>query len=251
MSKQSGLGDNLYVGGFNASGDIGTINKVSGGPAALEVTDITQSGHARIGGMRDGGIDYTAYFDPTVGASHDTFAALPLTDAVVSYLRGTALGSPAASCVAKQLDYPGKLGTDGSFTFDISTLSNGFGVEWGNALTPGQKTDGAPANGASVDMLTVSTAFGWQAYAHVFAVTGTSVTLTLQDSADNVTFTNLAAGAFNAVTSAVAGTSAAGQRLQSGRTDTVRRFLRVVSSGTFTSATYAVVFVRNIVAESF
>ncbi len=72
------------------------------------------------------------------------------------------------------------------------------------------------------------------------ALTGTNVVVTLQDSANNIAFTNLASGAFTSVTSAPGW-----QRIAGGATDTVRQFIRIVTSGTFTSATFLVAFTRN------
>ena len=38
MSKGTGLGDQLFVGGYDLSGDIGSVDSISGGPDPLEVT---------------------------------------------------------------------------------------------------------------------------------------------------------------------------------------------------------------------
>jgi hypothetical protein len=80
----------------------------------------------------------------------------------------------------------------------------------------------------------------------VFAVTGTSVTVTLQDSADNVTFANITGGAFTAATGITA------QRLASpGATDTVRRYVRAITTGTFTVGNFNLMFVRNATVVTF
>src|SRR5262245_22015860 len=118
MAKQSGLGDNFYLSGVDLSGDINSLKKISGGEALLEFTDISQSAFARLGGERDGGIDFTAYFDPTT--AHPTLSALPTGDVIESYFRGTALGNPAACLVAKQIGYDGNRANDGGFLFDCS-----------------------------------------------------------------------------------------------------------------------------------
>jgi hypothetical protein len=244
--KQSGLGDNLYIAGVNVSNDIGAIKKISGGPKPWEYTGIDKSAIERIGLERDGGMDFTSYFNPTV--AHPVWSALPTTDVICSYFRGTTLGNPAACMVAKQINYDPTRATDGALTCDISLLPNGFGLEWGVQLTAGQRTDTtatSPATG--VDQTTVSTVFGWQAWLHVFAFAGTSVTVQLQDSADNSTFANLGSG--GAFTAATGITS---QRLASpGATDTVRRYVRAITTGTFTNAVFAVVFTRNLTATVF
>lgn len=244
MGKTTGMGDRLLIGGVDISGDINSIQRVSGGNAPIEVTDITQFARARLGGRRDGGIDFTAYHD--VALAHTVLAALPTIDELVTYGHGYALGAPAASCQAKQINYDGQRPADGSLLFQVNALSNLFGLEWGVQVSAGKQTDVAGANGTGVDQTTVSTAFGWQAYLHVTALTGTNVVITLQDSADNISFANIASGAFTSATVAPAT-----QRITGAPTDVVRRYVRIVSSGTFTSATFFVQFVRNLTAVSF
>ena len=242
MAKQGGMGDNLYVAGYDLSGDIGSLSRISGGPAALEVTGIDKSAPERIGGLRDGGIEFTAWFNPgiTPDRAHKRLSLLPLTDQIVSYARGTVLGNQAASLVAKQINYDPTRNQDGSLSENVQALANGFGLDWGRLLTAGKRTDSAPTNGASVDHTDVSTAFGWQAWLHVFAFTGTSVTVTIEDSADNAAFALLTGATFTAATGITS------QRLEGGRTATVRRYLRAVTAGTFSNAVFAVQFTRNL-----
>src|SRR3954471_9460681 len=98
--KETGLGDRLYVAGYDLSGDIGSIQRVAGGPAAMEVTGIDKSAHERIGGRRDGGIDYTAWFDKQTGQAHPRLSLLPTADVITSYFHGIVQGNACASCVA-------------------------------------------------------------------------------------------------------------------------------------------------------
>jgi len=245
MPKSSGLGDALFLDGFDLSGDVGAVGSIAGGPRPLDVTAIDKSARERLGGLRDGSLEFTSFFDVAALASHAALKTLPTTDRVVSYFRGTLLGGQAASLVGKQLNYDPSRNEDGSLTFKVNARANGFGLDWGRSLTAGKRTDSAPTNGASVDHTDVTTAFGWQAYLHVFAFAGTSVTVTLQDSADDAAWANLTGGAFTAATGQTS------QRLEGGRTATVRRYLRAVTSGTFSNAVFAVVFARNLVAVSF
>ncbi len=250
MAKQPGLGDNLYVAGRDVSGDITQLGNIGGGVAPLECTGINKSAFERIGGIRDGSIQATAWWNPentpVDDSEHAVFSALPTTDVMLTYCRGTLQGNAAANLVAKQINYDGSRSADGSFTFTIDSQANGYGIDWGNLLTAGKRTDTtatSPATG--LDLTTVTTAFGWQAYLQVMAFTGTSVTVTLQDSADNAAFANLTGGAFIAVTAV--GT----QRLEGGRTATVRRYVRAITTGTFSNAMFAVAFTRNESAVRF
>lgn len=240
MSKQTGLGDQLYVDGYNLSGDIGSLGRISSGVTGThDVTGIDKSAHERLLGVRDGGIDFSAFFNDAAGQAHPRLSALPTTDRVLTYCRGTSLGNPAGALVGKQINYDPTRGADGALTIAVQAQANGFGLDWGQQLTAGQRTDSTATNGTGVDFTTVTTTFGWQAYLHVFAFTGTSVTVTLQDSADNVSFANLASGAFTAATGITS------QRLAGATNATVRRYLRAITTGTFSNAVFAVAFTRN------
>lgn len=249
MTKQSGLGDALYISGYDLSGDIGAVNNVGGGYATLPSTGIDKSAQERLPGIRDGRLEYLAYFNPTaLTAAHARLSALPTSDQIMTYCRGTTLGKPAACIVAKQLDYPGTRGDDGSFTFNIQGVSNAYGLEWGEQLTAGKRTDTTATNGSSVDFGTGSTAFGLQAYLQVFAFTGTSVTVKLQESSDDGAgdaWADVTGGAFTAATGITS------ERIQTGRTQTIERYLRVVTTGTFTNAVFSVVVNRNATATAF
>jgi len=250
MTKQSGLGDRLYVAGCDVSGDIGSVDTISSPIAMLPGTDITQSGTGRMHGLRDGAIDFTSYFDVATGASHDVFSTLPTADRIVTYCRGAALGSPAASMVAKQLDYPLKRDDKGALTFGIKTLANRYGLEWGDQLTPGKKTVTATGALTGLDLASTSN-FGLQAYLHVFTMTGTDATIVLEDSNDNGSadaYAPVTGGGFAQVLLADVPTAA---RIQSGRTQAVKRWVRVNVSGTFTSLSFMVAVTKNRVAVNF
>lgn len=246
--KSSGLGDYLYISGFDASGDIGAVNRVGGGPAVLDVTAINKSAMERIGGLRDGSIDYTAFFNPGVGGAHAKLSLLPTTDVLMTYVRGATLGGPVACCMAKQLNHDGTRGDDGAMNFAGATQGNGYGLEWCTGLTAGQRTDTTATNGTGVDFGTGSTTFGLQAYLHVFAITGTSVTVKLQESSDNGgadAWADVTGGAFTAATGVTS------QRIATAGDQTVERYLRAVTTGTFTNAVFAVAVNRNEVGTTF
>ena len=89
---------------------------------------------------------------------------------------------------------------------------------------------------------TLQTVFGAQAYAQVTAFTGTSVTVTVQHSPDNATWSTLVA--FAAVTAAPAF-----QRVAA--TGTVGRYLRVITTGTFTAASFGCAVMVNPASTAF
>lgn len=245
MAKQSGLGDNLYVSGTNLSGDTEGFGRIGGGPALDDVTGIDKSAHERIGLAIDGGIDWTSFWNPT--GAHPVLATLPRTDVLVTYCRGTALGAHAASLVGKQINYDGTRAADGKYRLAIASQANAYPVDWGRLLTAGRRTDTTATNGTSVD-LAASTAFGLQAFLHVFAFTGTSVTVKLQESSDNGVgdaWADVVGGTFTAATGPTS------QRIETGRTQTVERYLRAVTTGTFTNAVFTVQVSKNDVQVRF
>lgn len=246
MPKTSGLGDNFYVGIYDLSGDINALGTVGGSVGTLDVTSIQSYGYERIGGLRTGTLEFTSLFNVDAGREHVALKSLPYTDVIMTYCRGTALGSPAASMTSKQINYDASRGDDGSMTFNVQAQANGYGLEWGQLLTAGIRTDTAATNGSSIDT-TASKSFGGQAYLHVTAFTGTDVTIKIQDSADNSSWTDVSSFTFGSITST---TSA---RIQLGSTATVRRYLRVITTttGGFTSVSFAVNVVKNTATVAF
>lgn len=242
MAKSSGLGDRFYLGGTSLSGDVRDL-KIASPQAVLDVTDITQSANSRLGGLRDGSMAATVYWDPVT--AHPVLSALPTADVICTYLRGVSLGGPAACIVAKQLNYDGTRAADGSYTFTFDAQANAFGLEWGTALTSGVRTDAAATNGSSVDT-GGSLSFGAQAYLQVISFTGTDVTVKIQDSADNSTFADVSGLGFTQVT----GGAPLAQRISVSNAATIRQYVRAVTvtTGGFTSASFAVVLVKNPVA---
>jgi hypothetical protein len=244
MGKQSGLGDGYYHGGVDLSGDISALGKIGSPMTPLPLTGIDKSAMERTGGHRDGQITLASWFNPTAAQAHPTFDALPTTDVITTYLRGQLAGNDAFCQVAKQANYDGNRGQDGSLVFAVDALANAFGGEWTRNLS-GKTTRTVAGNDASFDdgAGNAPSAFGLQAWLHVFALTGTNAVISVQDSADNVTFADLAAFTSVTVVPNAQRVAIAGN---------VRRYLRSsVTGGTFSSVTYAVFACRNATAVVF
>jgi hypothetical protein len=248
MAKQTGLGDNCYVSGYDLSGDIGSLSRIGGSAAYLDVTGIDKSAMERRLGPRDGYIDFTAFFNDAAGQEHVALSTLPTADRIVTYHRSTVLGAPGAALMAKQINYDPTRPQDGSFTEAVQTVANGFGLEWGDQLTAGKRSDTTATAGTSVDA-GASSAFGLQAYLQVFSFTGTSITIAIQESSDDGggdAFTNVTDGVFTAVTSAPDS-----ERIATSNSQTVEQYLRINTTGTFSECTFAVVVVRNLSTVNF
>ena len=148
MPKSTGLGDALWLGGYDISGDTQSL-KTAVPLKMIDVTGIDKSAHERLPGQRDGNLQAVVYFDRT--GAHVPLSALPRTDTIATYGRGTTLGAPAYCTNAKQIGYDPARGADGSLTLAVDLQANGYGAEWGVLLTAGKRTDTAATNGASLD----------------------------------------------------------------------------------------------------
>ncbi|MFB4273031.1 hypothetical protein [Nonomuraea sp. GTA35] len=251
MAKQSGLGDAFWLDGYDLSGDVGSLGRIGGGLAGTQdTTGINKYAMERTGLARDGSLEWTAFFNPAVGAAHEVLSTLPLTNRIATYGRGTGLGSPAACLVGRQINYDPSRAADGSLTISVQALADGHGLEWGVQATPGVRTDTGATNGASLDG-GASSAFGLQAWLQVISFTGTDATVKLQESSDNGgadAWADVTGGGFAQITSAPGA-----QRIQTGRSLTVERYLRVatVTSGGFSALSFVVVVTRNLTAVTF
>lgn len=244
MAKQSGLGDAFWVDGYDLSGDTQQLGNVGGGPAVFDVTPINKLAVERIGGLRDGRMEWVAFFNDATDQEHEVLSTLPTADRVCTYARGTSLGSPAACLVGKQINYDPTRGQDGMLTLAVNAQANSYGLEWGRQGTAGKRTDTEATSGSSIDNA-AATAFGLQAYLQVFSFTGTDATVKIQESSDNGAgdaWADVVGGGFTAVT-----TGPQSQRIQTARDLAVERYLRVVTttSGGFTSLVFAVVICVN------
>lgn len=244
MSKQTGLGDNLLVSGYDISGDTQSIGNLSTPIATIDLTGIDKSAFERGFGIANAAGEFVAFFNKAADAAHEVLKTLPRANGHLMYLRGTGYGNSAFAAVGKRLDYAGSRGDDGSFTFNVSFNSDGFVGDWGWQLT-----DGIEVLTAAGDLTGVnlggggSKAFGWQAHLQVFSFTGTSATVKLQTSSDDGavdTYADLTGGSFTTVTGRT------WERLQSSsETATVEQYVRVSVAGTFSNLAFAVVFNRN------
>jgi hypothetical protein len=247
MAKATGLGARFFLDGYDLSGDVGSLGRINSARNVNEVPGIDVEAQERLHAHRDGGMEWSAWFNKTAGQSHPVLSVIPSTDRHAMYMHRATLGTSAAACVAKQVDFNVNRATDGSLTLGVTVESNAYGLEWGTTLTAGKRTDTAATNGTGVDF-TGTTAFGLQAYLQVFSFTGTSVTVKLQESSDNGVgdaWADVTGGGFTAATGRTT------QRIQTTRALSVERYLRAVTTGTFTSAVFAVMVVKNAVTANF
>lgn len=313
MAKQSGLGDNFYIGGYDLSGDVASVDQLSSPMTTLNVTPVNVYGNARIGGLRDGDMQFTTFFEysgsgtapsfpgsgtaitstyyvPAIvtitggtvstvdingssagsgdgsyllpalgsiavdytgspswtwslqGTEHDALSPLPRTSTIASYFRGTTLLNPTASLYGLQLNYDPTRDNTGNLTMKVEVMANGYGLEWGVMLTAGLRTDTTATTGSYVDDNGAGTTYGAQAHLQIIDFEGTSVDVQIQDcTTSGGSYTSLIDFGSQTGPGAWRGTVSG----------TVDRYLKVVTSGTFTYVTFAVAWTRNQFAVNF
>lgn len=240
MAIQSGIGEALYVNQYDMSGDIGAFSSIKASRNLQDTTTIQQAAMARTRLLRDGEIGYNAFFDVAAGGSHPVFSALPGANALFTWASGLTLGATCASLQAIQADYPLTRGQDGSVVVNPVAQGNAYGLEWGELLTTGKQTFASAASGTAIDYGAVSTLFGLAGYLHAISLGSGTATVAIQDSADNISFANVTGAVFTAVAGATS------ERIQTAVNATVRRYVRINVTGTFTNLVCAVSFVRYL-----
>jgi hypothetical protein len=230
MAKSGGLGQRLFVGGADISTDVQDLSDTGGGYTPLMSTDITKLAAAReIGGKKDARGQWNVFFNDAAAQAHVRLSTLPTSDVLLSWLMNvTALGAASFNMNAKQIDYNPNRDAEGALLFAISAQANSYGGEWGKTLTLGKRTDTGATTGTGVDF-TAATAFGLTAYLHVVSFTGTDATIKIQESSDNGVgdaWADVVGGGFTVVT----GGAPLAQRIETTRTLSVERYLRVTTT---------------------
>ena len=237
MAKTSGLGQEFYLSSYDLSGDVASIGTMATPREALDVTAINASAHERVMGLADGNISFTTYFNDAAGQEHAALSGLPTTDVQISWLISGTRGDPAVSMVAKQIDYNGTRGTEGSLTFDVNCHSTGTAPDWGVLLTAGSDTHSSAGATASVDN-GAATSNGLVAYLHLVSIASGTATVAIQGSSDNGS-----SDAFANVAAFTAASAGATERITA--SGAVERYLRINTTGTFSNAVIVVTVRRG------
>lgn len=240
MAKQTGIVSNLYIDDANVSGDIGSISGLNMSRAQLNVTGIDKEFHERLPGVGDASLGFSSFFN-TAGA-HAELSGMGTAVKVVTYTAGTAIGNSAASMISAQVSYNTVRGEDGSLVSQTEAMSaiDGAGLEWGSLHTAGGREIFASAGSAATLDGGTATTTGAAAYLHVFSLGSGTATFKIQDSGDDSSFTDVTGLAF---TAASVGTA---ERVATAGTATLRRYTKVVATGTFGTAVVAVNLIRGI-----
>ena len=241
MAKVSGLNVRCLVMGRDISGDANALDGMGYTQETFDVTPLNTLATKRITGRSDGNLSINCYFDAGTNLSHSTFTSdsgkLPTADQIVTAPLGITVGSDFAGLIAKEADYNVTSGVGSAITASASfSATAGVGGEFGEMLTAFDDTHSSATNGTAIDN-TSSTSSGGAGYAHFLSLSSGSVIIKIQDSPDNITFTDI-------TTFSTVGTSGVPTAERLEMTGSVGRYIRVQSSGTFTNAVIAVGFVR-------
>lgn len=251
MSKSSGLGAALLVDEYVLSNDVGAVTQIACPVGQFNVTGLDKEAIERVELVRDGLIDYTPFYNPAADAAHAVLSTLPTDDRITTFLHRNQQGAAAFSLSGKQINYDGNRAATGELTFAVSNVGNGFGAEWGIVLTDdGITTSAGPENLAGWDYgATVgTTAFGLQAYLHVAAITGTDADISIEHSDDDGAgdpYTTVTGATFTTVT------GAGKERIATSATESIKRWLRVAITGTYSDLQFLVTVNRNLTATEF
>ena len=193
MAKKAGLAQQIFVQGYDLSGDVSAINNASSPRGVLDVPGINASAMDRVMPRTDGAINYNTWFNDAAGQEHAILKSLPTTDSLVLWALGGSRGDAAAMLVSKQLDYAFSRGADGSLATSVAAQGNGEPLEWGVMLTAGKITHSsatASGSGTSYDQ-GAATSNGAVGMLHIMDINSGSPTIAIQDSANNSSFASI------------------------------------------------------------
>lgn len=240
MAKINGLGVRLYAAGYDLSADVNAISNMNMNQELLDITALDTSARKRLIGLGDGAIGVNGWFDNAAGQSHAAWTSnsgkLPTADQVVLVGMGTSRGDTAVGLSAKQAIYDINRSSGSAIATSVSYESTqGSSLEWGVMLTAGKQTDGSATTSASVDEGSGASGSAPAGYLQVISLASGEATIKIQDSgndsswSDKITFTSVTDRTFERVAA-------------SGSTG---RYIRVVTSGTFSALVFAVAMSRG------
>jgi hypothetical protein len=236
MAKQTGIPSKLWIDDVDVSGDIGVVNTIGSSRAQLDVTSIQADYMERLPGIGDATLSFSSFFNSD--GAHAELRAMATANKVVTVSLGTAIGAPASTMIGPEVTYNTVRGADGSLVSTTEVVSNnGQGNEWG-AL--GANGSFAAAGSAATLDGAAATSTGAAAVLHLTSIGSGTATFKVQDSADDSSYADVTGLAF---TAASAGTA---QRVETAAGATLKRYTKVVATGTFGTAVVAVNIIRGL-----
>ena len=235
MAKKSGLGEQIFVHGYDLSGDISAIDNAGSPRNLLDLTAINSSATERLVGLSDGNLSVSSWFNDATEQEHAAFSGLPTTDRIVTWAFGATRGDVSACLVAKQLNYDASRATDGSLSFSVDSQADGISLDWCNTLTTGKETHSSAGSSTSRDDGAGTTA-GMVGYLEITDLDSGTATVTIQESSDNGSSDAWA----NVMVFSTVGYASAPTAERVTSSGTVERYLRITTTGTFSNLDFCV-----------
>lgn len=193
MAKEAGIGDRFFADGFDLSGDVGAVQTIAHTIGEQDVTGLNSVAVERLQLLSDGELAFNSYFtgdasDPSNIHAHERLRTVT-TLVNCTYLRGVVQGGYGVGMVAKQFQYQLDRGMDGALLGTVNAkAASGDGLEAGRLLDAAAAPTAVGNQATGLDLGVSHGILRMAFYLHVFAFTGTSVTLIIQGD-DNSGFT--------------------------------------------------------------
>ena len=238
MAKVSGLNVRLYVEGKDMSGSANALDGAGYSQALLETTPLNEAAATRITGLADGSISVNGYFDTTDDAPWaENSGKLPSADVVVLTALNSAVGDPSVGMNAKEADWNVSRSSGSAVSVSSTFTGNGMGGEFGQMLTAHDDTHSSAGAGTVADSGAASTA-GGAGYMQIISLSSGTPTVKIQHA------TSSSGSYSDLVTFTATGTGSVPSAERVEVSGTVNRYLKVVTTGTFSNAKIAVAFAR-------
>ena len=242
MVKTNGLNVRFYVEGYDLSGDANALSGMGYNNELLDVTTLDVSAKKRIVGSVDSEISVDAWFDNAASRQHAIWTSnsgkLPTADQNVLIPMGSAVADEFVGLVAKEAAYSTTRSPGSAISANATFTANGSATEFGEMLTAHDDTHSSASSGTVVDS-GASSSNGGSGYLQLLSLDSGSVTVNLQESTSSggsysnfMTFSTVAAAA-----------APSAERLTN--EGTVQRYIKVVTTGTFSNAKIVVGFSRS------
>jgi|TARA_R110000822_G_scaffold150611_1_gene289731 hypothetical protein len=198
MAKNSGLGQALFVQGYDLSTDASALDGAGYNQEMLDTTGIDKSATERVAGRLESTITVNGFFDNADDKAHEAYTVsnkLPTGDRAVTYLLGTAISEPALFLNAKQASYdvinaPGNaLATTAMFS-STASVSGFDGVAFGVMLDV-PTTYTSTTNGTTVDQSASSAAGSVACLQFISGSSVSSLVAKIQHSSDGGSWSDI------------------------------------------------------------
>lgn len=238
MAKRSGLGNRLYVGGYDISGDVGAISTLSTPRGVQDVTGIDKSANERNLLKADADLSFDTWFNDASNEIHTALSGLPTTNRQAIFAISTTRGEPGFAIQAKQLNYDWNRAADGALSGSTSLSQAGGNVPaWGDMIAMKETIASAGSLTGDID---VQTTAGVVCYLQIFTLGSGTPVITLEDSPDT---TNGVDGVWSTVGTYTINSARTAERLSVA--GTIEKGLRIEASGTFTNLVVAALIRRG------